>query len=194
MALKNTGINIELREVKLADLPSELLAISGEKTVPVLALTDGMVLSESWDIVKWALAQHDPDNWLGKDNEHLLDAEILIETNDFSFKNDLDHYKYAVGYPEHSEAHYRQSCEVFIEEIEDMLSDQTYLLSNQISLADMGVFPFIRQFSLVDTDWFDAAPYPKVQAWLQSLIATELFQQVFQKHALWQTGDMTTYI
>ncbi len=55
MALKKTGIKIELREVKLSAMPEEALAISPQETVPVLALTDGTVIDESWDIVKWAL-------------------------------------------------------------------------------------------------------------------------------------------
>lgn len=194
MALKKTGMKIELREVKLSAMPEEALAISPQETVPVLALTDGAAIDESWDIVKWALAQNDVDNWLGEDNEFLLDAEILIETNDYSFKTDLDHYKYADRHPEHSEEHYRKKCEEFIEELEDMLTENRYLLADQLSLADIGVFPFIRQFSLVDKDWFDQAPYPRVQQWLNKMIESDLFQSIFQKHELWKAGDTAIYL
>ena len=194
MALKKTGMKIELREVKLSAMPEEALAISPQETVPVLALTDGAAIDESWDIVKWALAQNDVDNWLGEDNEFLLDAEILIETNDYSFKTDLDHYKYADRHPEHSEEHYRKKCEEFIGELEDMLTENRYLLADQLSLADIGVFPFIRQFSLVDKDWFDQAPYPRVQQWLNKMIESDLFQSIFQKHELWKAGDTAIYL
>jgi glutathione S-transferase len=175
-------------------MPEEALAISPHETVPVLALTDGTVIDESWDIVKWALVQNDVDNWLGEDNEFLLDAEILIETNDYSFKTDLDHYKYADRHPEHSKLHYRNKCEEFIEELEGMLTENRYLLADQLSLADIGVFPFVRQFSLVDKEWFDQAPYPRVQQWLADMIDSELFQSVFQKHELWKAGDTAIYI
>lgn len=194
MALKKTGIRIELREVKLSAMPEEALAISPQETVPVLALTDGTVIDESWDIVKWALAQNDVDNWLGEDNEFLLDAEILIETNDYSFKTDLDHYKYADRHPEHSELHYRKEGEEFIEELEGMLTENRYLLADQLSLADIGVFPFVRQFSLVDKEWFDQALYPRVQQWLADMIDSELFHSVFQKHELWKAEDTAIYI
>lgn len=194
MALKQTGIKIELREVKLSDMPEDALSISPEATVPILALPDGTVFTESWDIVKWSLAQNDVDKWLGNNDEHSLDAELLIETNDFSFKEDLDHYKYADRFPEHNEEHYRKACEEFVEELEDMLTDNDFLLTGQLSLADIGVFPFIRQFSLVNKEWFDSAPYPKVQKWLDNLISTELFQHVFQKHELWQADDIAIYI
>ena len=194
MALKKTGMKIELREVKLSAMPEEALAISPQETVPVLALTDGTAIDESWDIVKWSLAQNDVDNWLGEDNEFLLDAEILIETNDYSFKTDLDHYKYADRHPEHSEEHHRKKCEEFIEELEDMLTENRYLVADQLSLADIGVFPFIRQFSLVDKDWFDQAPYPRVQQWLNKMIESDLFQSIFQKHELWKAGDTAIYL
>ena len=194
MALKYSGIEVELREVDLQNYPPQAVEISPKATVPVLQLPDGTVIDESWDILKWALAQNDPDHWLGENNEFALDAEILIETNDFSFKEDLDRYKYADRHPEHSEQHYRRSCEEYIEELEDMLSENSYLLSNQLSLADIGVFPFVRQFSLVDKDWFDQAPYPRVRQWLNELISTELFLNAFQKHELWQQGSPAVYI
>ncbi len=194
MALKYAGIKAELREVELNNYPAQASEISPKATVPVLQLADGSVIDESCDIVKWALSQHDPENWSGEDDEYALDAEILIETNDFSFKEDLDHYKYADRYPEHSEEEYRQACEEFIGELEEMLSENRFLLADKLILADIGVFPFVRQFSLVDKEWFDGAPYPNVQQWLDRLINSELFQQVFQKHEIWREGAPVVYI
>ena len=194
MALKYAGIRIELREVDLNDLLEQALLVSPEATVPALLLPDATTMTESWEIVKWALEQNDPDNWLGENNEYVLDAEILIETNDFSFKEDLDHYKYADRFPEKTEEEYRAACEEFIEELEDMLAEHRYLLGDRLTLADIGVFPFVRQFSLVDREWFEQAPYPKVRRWLQALIDSELFQQVFKKHALWKEGATAIYV
>jgi len=175
-------------------MPEEALKLSPKATVPILVLTDGTVMDESWDIVKWALQQNDPDNWLGENDSFLSEAEMLIEINDFSFKNELDHYKYADRHPEHDREHYRRTCEEFIEELEDMLAENRYLLGEWLSLADIGVFPFIRQFALVDKEWFDQAPYPGVQKWLDGLISSTLFQQVFQKHETWQPSDTAIYI
>jgi glutathione S-transferase len=194
MALKNSGIKTELREVSLKDLPDALVSVSDEKTIPVLVLPDNTVLSESWDIVKWAVTQHDPDLWLGEDNKHRLNADILIETHDFSFKPDLDRYKYADRHPEHSVEYYRKECEIFIAEIEEMLTDNTYVLDDHITLADIGILPFIRQFSMVDKEWFATAPYPKVQHWLTQFLGSTLFKDSFKKHELWQSGSKAIYI
>jgi glutathione S-transferase len=194
MALKNSAIKVELREVDLNNMPEEAIKISPKATVPVLVLPDATFIDESWDIVKWALQQNDPDNWLGDNSTYLLDAEMLVETNDYSFKEELDHYKYADRYPEHNEEYYRESCEEFISELEDMLAVNRYLLADCLSLADIGVFPFVRQFSLVDKVWFEQSSYINVQRWLKEIISSGLFQSVFQKHKLWQAGDPAIYI
>ena len=188
MALKQSAVKIELREVKLGQFPSELSSISSAGTVPVLQLSDGQVISESWEIVQWALVQNDPEQWL---NQNFDDS--LIQRNDFFFKKHLDHYKYASRFPEHKQVHYRQLAEQFIVEIAQNLKHQDYLLGNKISVADIGIFPFIRQFSLVEPQWF-VETYPNVQRWLAGFIDSELFQHIFKKQNLWQRDNKIIYI
>ncbi len=194
MALIYAGIKAELREVDLKNYPQKALKVSPKATVPVLVLSDETIIDESWGILKWALRQNDRDNWLGENNKHLIDAEVLVELNDFSFKNDLDHYKYADRFPEQTAEEYRKACEEFVEELEEILSQNKYLLADELSLADIAVFPFVRQFSLVDKQWFTQSPYPKVINWLNNLSRSALFQTAFQKHAVWEEGAPTIYI
>lgn len=194
MALKYAQIKTIIREVELSNLPPEALAVSPHATVPSLVIDDNIQMDESWDIVKWAVQQNDHQNWLGENNQYLQQAEMLIETNDFSFKTDLDHYKYADRHPEQTMEYYRKQCEDFIEELEESLEQNQFLVADTISIADIGVFPFVRQFSLVDKEWFDKAPYPKVQNWLNALLATEWFLDAFKKHELWKSGAAETYL
>lgn len=194
MALRYSGIRVELREVLLRDMPAEALDLSAKGTVPILQVSATEVLDESWDIVKWSLRQHDPDNWLGEDERHLLDAEMLVEINDFSFKPELDRYKYADRYPEHDQIYFRTQCVEFLEELEQRLTQHQYLLGDEHSLADTAIFPFIRQFSLVDKDWFDASPFPQLQRWLDQLIHSDLFEHIFRKHEPWKAGDDAIYL
>lgn len=76
---------------------------------------------------------------------------------------------------------YRAQGEVFLQKLEKLLSQSEYLLGHQISSADIAIFPFIRQFSGVDTIWFEAAPYPKLKIWLKALIESELFVSIMKK-------------
>ena len=89
MALRYAGIKVQMREVVLADKPSELLALSPKGTVPVLQL-EGRVIEESYDIMLWALQHNDPGGWLAKDAQADLDMQALIRRCDVEFKPRLD--------------------------------------------------------------------------------------------------------
>jgi glutathione S-transferase len=68
------------------------------------------------------------------------------------------------------------------------LECQKYLFGNQLTFSDVAVFPFIRQFAMVDLPWFAQAPYPNLRAWLQSLIDSNLFAEVMNKLQFWHEG------
>jgi len=189
LAIKVSNIQIELREVLLANKPKEMLACSTKATVPVLVLADGQVIDESWDIMLWALSQNDPKNWLPDDSIKLNEINHLIKINDSDFKQHLDHYKYADRFPQQPMQYYRQQGEVFLQQLETKLENTRYLIGDTISLADMALFPFIRQFAHVDKIWFYQTNYKKLQAWLDDLLGSTLFSAVMEKYPAWQTGD-----
>jgi len=178
MALKYANINVEIREIALKEKPAEMLIASPKGTVPVLVLQDGKVLEQSLDIMYWALQQRDIDGWLTADK---LLTQRLIAENDGSFKQALDKYKYAIRFPEQSVEFYRAQAEVFLQKLERLLAKSVFLLGDKVSLADIALFPFIRQFSGVDPVWFEAVAYLKLKAWLKQLVDSELFVDIMQK-------------
>jgi glutathione S-transferase len=192
MAVRYSGLSVELREVVLKEMPASLLAVSPKGTVPVLVLPDGEVIEESRDIMVWALAQNDPDGWLSASTADIAEINALLDENDDDFKAELDRYKYAVRHPEYPADHYRDLGTRFLEKLEGRLGRGDYLLGDHLSMADVGVFPFVRQFAHVDTVWFDVAPYPHVQRWLAGLLATDLFTGVMGKYRQWHEGDAVT--
>ena len=165
MAIAYSGVDVELREVVLSNKPKSMLHYSPKGTVPVLVLPDETVIDESRDIIHWALFANDPEKWLPREGEFRI-AESLIDENDLSFKQALDKYKYHVRHPEQSAKHYRTEGEVFLKNLDDRLLETKYLLGHQISIADIAIFPFIRQFAHVDKEWFYQTPYSKLQSWL----------------------------
>ena len=181
MAVAYSGAQVETVEVSLKAKPPQMLARSPKGTVPVLVL-DGEVLEQSLDIMRWALAQHDPDDWsMASDPEaQRLIAELIAE-NDGRFKTDLDRYKYAVRYPEFTQAEYRARGEVFLGRLEGLLSERDYLISDHLTLADTALAPFVRQFCGVDPDGFWRSPYPKLQGWLKRFLASALFIDAMEK-------------
>lgn len=184
MALHYAGIEVDIREVSLKAKPAHMLQVSPKGTVPVLILEQGHVIEQSLDIMQWALSRHDPDHWLG---DVAVQAEIamLIVMNDGDFKRALDQYKYAIRFPDHPPTVYREQAEVFLQQLELRLQQHQYLLAQGLSMADITIFPFVRQFAMVDEPWFASAAYPKVRTWLESLIALPLFDAIMQKYPTW---------
>ena len=148
------------------------------------------MIDESKDIMEWALNQSDPNDWLTNDVAVQQNIEYLIDCNDNEFKKYLDLYKYADRYPENTAEYYRQQGEVFLEKLECELYKTKFILKEDITLVDMAVLPFIRQFAFVDKDWFDKSQYNKLKKWLEMLLETSLFNDVMKKHPVWsKEGD-----
>ena len=181
LALRYSGVAMDIVEVSLKAKPAEMLALSAKGTVPVLSV-DGRVIDESLDIMRWALAQNDPQDWLLKDDPVGTEQIArLIEENDTRFKVHLNRYKYAERYPEQPMEFYRTEGEVFLRELDELLERRDYLLADHPTLADMALMPFVRQFAHVDREWFAQTPYRRLQAWLQRLLESELFTAVMKK-------------
>lgn len=184
-------LKVELREIVLKNKPAQMLALSPKGTVPVLELAEGdssgrLVIEESREILEWALQQNDPHGLLSVDS---ASAGALIERNDNEFKHWLDRYKYADRHPELTQLDYRQNGEVFLQELESLLAKNRYLLGENISIADIGIMPFVRQFAHVDREVFYSLPYPNLQQWLRDWLEHPIFQQVMVKYQPWQEGD-----
>ncbi len=193
LAIASSGIQVELREIELKNKPQQLIELSPKATVPVLLTADNNVIDESLDIMKWALSQHDPDNWYqGLTESQRQLSQQLIAENDGDFKYYLDRYKYADRYPEHTQDYYRQQAEKTLIKLEQQLQQHGYLVCDRITYADMAILPFIRQFAFADKDWFDQSPYPLIQTWLSDFIESDLFNSIMHKYPAWALGDEIT--
>lgn len=192
MAINKANIKCELREVVLKDKPEAMLLLSKKATVPVLLTEDKKVIEQSTEIMYWALNQSDPDDWLDED---VSQSQYLIDYNDNEFKHFLDRYKYHIGYPEHSQEYYRDNAESFLKLIEKQLSNNRglALLGDRLTFADIAIFPFIRQFSKVDLDWFQASPYELLIKWTTDIEQSELFQSCMKKYDQWQPQQEMVY-
>jgi glutathione S-transferase len=183
MALAYSGIAVEIREISLREKPVSMLAISPKGTVPVLH-TDGLVIEQSYDIMKWALGQFDPDQWLTAQTESFIDE--WVEKNDGPFKKLLDQYKYPDRYPDISIAEtLSQATTSFLGPINEQLKKSAYLLGPKVSLADIALFPFVRQFAMVNPEWIDQSGLNYLKQWLNEHLESPLFLSVMQKYPTW---------
>lgn len=176
MALLQAGRRFDVFEIILRDKPAAMLAISPKGTVPVLQLPDGEVLEESWDIMRWAWAEHDPDGWWSR--AQTAENLALLGINDGAFKRHLDRYKYPdryVGEAMPREVHCAEAVACLLAPLEARLHQQPYLGGATPCATDLAIFPFARQFAGVEPAWFSDLEMPALKAWLQGWLDSGLF-------------------
>jgi glutathione S-transferase len=185
MALLVSEQSCELREVALRAKPEEMIAASAKATVPVLVLPDGQVIEESLDIMHWALARNDPEDWLG------VDDAALVAENDGPFKQHLDRYKYPDRHGSDPVDHRTMAIE-FLSSLEARLGERPNLCRETRSFTDIAIMPFVRQFAATDQSWFEAQSLPRLKAWLARHQASLLFEQAMLRLPPWRRGDALT--
>jgi glutathione S-transferase len=186
LAIYKAKYPVALRDIVLSNKPQCMLDVSPKGTVPVLVLTSNQVLDESLAIMLWALEENDPEDLLHSHDKSILSNMLeLIEQFDVGFKTSLNAYKCAKRYQESNVVECRQLCEVYLAQLELRLSKNNFFFSNQESLADIALVPFIRQFARVERQWYLQSPYPKLRQWLNSYLHSPLFTQVMAKNPLW---------
>ena len=183
LSLLMRGVAVELREVVLRAKPAAMLEVSPKATVPVLVLPDLRVLDESLDIMRWASAESGAADWMSPD-----DAMLVADT-DGAFKHHLDRYKYADRYPADAVDH-RAEATRFLQRLDGRLDRRPMPGGERLSMADIAILPFVRQFAETDRDYFDALPLPALQRWLATFLETPLFGRAMTRFAPWQDGDV----
>lgn len=197
LAIAAAGLQVQLREVVLRNKPAHLLEISPKGTVPVLMVSEHTVIEQSIDIMYWALEQSDPEQLLPSNRVELVG---LIEANDGSFKTHLDRYKYPPRYTEEHNglsadafaALHRQKGAQHLMDLEHRLAQHDFLLGSTLSMADLALAPFVRQFAHTDLDWFKTQDWPHLWQWLQRFLSSKRFAQIMHKYPPWQEHDQPT--
>ena len=174
MASKYAEVEVEHREIELRNKPQSMLLASPKGTVPVLCLDDGLALDQSLEIMHWALGRSDPNGWA------LVDEAIAhdwVTKNDGPFKLLLDQYKYPNRYPHLNAVDVlRDAIALMLEPLEAALHSHRYLIGDSLSWVDVAIFPFIRQFSMVNPVEFESLKLTQMKAWLKAQIESELFK------------------
>ena len=179
MAIAYSNISVELREILLKDRPDKLYDISPKGTVPVLQFED-RVIDESLDIMLWAAESSDNCSWKSS-----LDKQLtLIKNNDEGFKLQLDKYKYHDRYPDKPIDYYWLKCTKFLKIYNDLIKKHNGgLFSNEMTLSDIAIFPFVRQCANVDINRISEFSY--IKSWLDNMLSSKLFTSVMQKYDVW---------
>lgn len=184
LALYISGAEYEHREILLRDKPPSMLRASSKGTVPVL-VNGAQVIDESFDIMLWALQQNDPEQWLPCERAQKPAVFALIAAADDEFKKNLDIYKYQSRHGAGAGDVARDKGVTFLMGLDERLKTHGFLFGKTRGLADMAIFPFVRQFANVKRGWFDGLNFSELHTWLTHHEESDLFEAIMDKHPLW---------
>lgn len=185
MALKLTNTKCEIREVRLNNKPKQMIDKSPKGTVPVLVLQKE-VIDESNDIIEWALSSNNIFDG-NIDHDQIDLTNNLIELFDSKFKYNLDRYKYATRYENINKDKHKKECLEILINLENLISNEGWILGSKINKLDISILPFIRQFRIADIEWFDKQNKIKgIQKILFNFLDSNLFKEVMKKYDVWE--------
>jgi glutathione S-transferase len=139
----------------------------------------------------WALAQHDSEAWLPeKDSTQRVDMQKWVEINDGPFKQLLDQYKYPERFPELARTQVLESAmNLYLMPLNQLLENKTFLLGDKMSMLDVALFPFVRQFVASDSKKFHELPLNNLSEWLNFFILSDLFHKAMAKYPVWRDAE-----
>ena len=195
IAIKLCDLECEIREINLKSKNKEFLKLSPKGTVPVLVLPDDKIIEESIDIVHWAIKTNDPYN-LKLDNPNKYNEDIeLIRIFDGEFKYHLDRYKYDTRFKDAKREEHKYKARDLLVNLNDHLEEKKWLNGDNVSLSDISILPFIRQYRIADIKWFDEQlELPNINRWLDNFLNSKILNNVMKKYKIWETTDPKIFL
>ena len=146
------------------------------------------IIDESIDIMIWALRKNDPKGWLDMPDE----GYRLIEEVEKKFKPNLDKTKYATRYPLNDSNLSRSLAIEYLIDLDKKIKGE-FLFGEQPKLADIAIFPFVRQFANIDINWFNELGWQKLQNWLKAFVGSNMFDNSQKKFDKWRPAADPVY-
>lgn len=196
LSLGFIGQGYILREVDLKNKPKAMLEASPKGTVPVLVLPDGQILEESLDIVLWAQDHDSKGVFLKLNHDQAKEAESLVSRFMRDFVSNLNRYKYPERYELEDGEAFKKPLDDFLDTLEMQFREghfqetkPFFLFGDQLSWADIALFPLIRQMRIVDEEVFDAMNRPQVLSWFSFFINHPIFAKIMEKFKPWDETE-----
>ena len=195
IAIKLCNLECEIREINLKLKNKEFLELSPKGTVPVLVLPDNKIIEESMDIIHWAISNNDPYNLKLKNLEIYNKDMELISIFDNEFKYHLDRYKYNSRYKGINKEEHKYKARDLLVNLNNSLKEKQWLNGENISISDISILPFIRQYRIADIKWFDEKlELPNINRWLDKFLNSKIFNNVMKKYKIWETTDPKIFL
>jgi glutathione S-transferase len=179
LACAQKGVTVEWVEHDAADRRA-LRALSGQELVPVAETPDG-VLTDSPVILEWLEQAHPEPRLLPADPARRAEVRIFIDWFNLVWKRAPNAL---VSDPPPPAAHartLRHTIRAHLDRLEALLTDHTHVLGDELTLADVTAFPFLKYpvlglapddtdpFHVMLVDTMPMADRPHLTAWVHRM-------------------------
>ncbi len=185
MVLEEKNISYTLKEENLKNLSEELKSLHPQAKVPLLVhqiSTEKQIIYQSSIITEYLDETFKQNPLMPKDPIARMHIRLWTYWCDSIFKPDLDLFKYKRSILADGETNDLISrLHQHLSKWDLALQNSTFLVQNQLTLADLHLFPFARQFWAIQ----DALPgldqYTNIQIWLDGLLSRPSFIRAMQR-------------
>ncbi|MEZ4820019.1 MAG: glutathione S-transferase family protein [Bdellovibrionota bacterium] len=181
MTLHEKGIDFRNIEESLKDKSPELIAKHPEAKVPLL-IHDDRIIYESDIITQYIEDLFPTPTLLPATPYERAQTRLWTHWCNQQFKPHVDHYKY--GEHRSSSEDVQQAparLRADLTKLEIALADQPFLFGPQLTLADIHIFPFLRQLVKATPYFAPLDDFQACQKWLESIISRPSFKKTMQK-------------
>ena len=179
MVLEEKGILYKVIEENLSHFSEELLLLHPEGKVPLL-IHDGQAIHESAVITEYLDEAFPQVPLMPKAAMDRARVRLWTFWANQLLKPDLDAFKYEWKKLEpEPKAALLERLRKRVQELNEALKDQPFLMGQSLNLADIHVFPFYRQLQKCQPDFAQLLePTPATEAWLARIVARPSFERV----------------
>ena len=182
IALFEKEIPFEVQEEDLKNFSQELRSLHPEVKVPVL-VHGQRVIYESAIITEY-VDELLPNNHPIMPKEPGERSEVRLWTYwcNSQFKPDLDRFKYGTSRFSAEDCFgAEEKVKLHLNKLEEHLKIKPWLVGTQFSLADINVFPFVRQLSRIRPEPIFLNSFQSVMKWLNSISERPSVVKALQK-------------
>ena len=97
----------------------------------------------------------------------------------------MDKTKYATRYPQNDSKVSKNLAIEYLINLDKKIKGE-FLYGEQPKLADIAIFPFVRQFANIDIKWFSEFGWQKLQNWLNAFVGSNMFDKSQKKFVKWR--------
>lgn len=170
IALNEKEIPFDVQEEDLKNFSQELRSLHPEVKVPVL-VHGSRVVYESAIITEYVDELFPTKNPLMPiDPGERSEVRLWTYWCNSQFKPDLDHFKYGTSrFPAEDCVGADEKVKRHLTQLEERLKMSPWLVGEHFSLADINVFPFVRQLSRIRPEPNFFGNFQSVGKWLQTI-------------------------